>query len=125
MENITLPIDAYNRSSWLLKFNRICPKQNTKLAETMYISGCISGIILVLSGVSDLLSSIDPIFFGGEILFRKYTIESLKERKGIGKSLEITELDIFLRFAHGEFVDLYHKRGIFNKAKFIASLVKY
>lgn len=123
--NYSTAVNTSNHSVWFLDASRICSKQSIPTLQASYIIGIISGVVLVASGIFDLILAVNPFAFNGGSLFEKYIVQAFQIREKNKKGILKNQINDFLRFADGEFVDLYQKRGSFNAAKFVSALVKW
>jgi|GEM_PF-5682706 len=81
------------------------------------------GGLSILSGVFDLLTA------GYNIFSCTYhwseTFSSMVEESVRNRDTQIADVDLFLDHAVGEYIDMYQKRGMFNRKRFITMLKRY
>lgn len=109
-----------NNTYWYMKINQLCQKKLTNWQTGTYYILIFVGALTVVSGFIDYYASYN---IPGS--FKKMTIEGFNFRIKNNKSIKNKDLDIFLTYAYGEFMDLYQKRGSFNREKFVSGLLKW
>jgi hypothetical protein len=88
---------------------------------------------LVFGGVYSILSSVADLCMAGynthailsDCTFESMVNKAIEHRKDIGKTITEDNVNDFLYYAVGEYIDMYQKRGTFNEKIFIALLKKY
>ena len=104
-------------------YEEIFPSLTSYYTATL---GFISGSYSIFSSFIDLFTAGYDITSCRRRGFMDIIEEVIEDRGTmIGKDININNIDAFLDYAVGEYMDMYQKRGIFNETRFISLLKRY